>query len=65
MFRQVDRALGPATALINSAGVATPPTRVEDADPALIERLLLTNVLGLMIAKARAACRPCVAARAA
>jgi NAD(P)-dependent dehydrogenase (short-subunit alcohol dehydrogenase family) len=49
LFRQVDRDLGVPTALINSAGIATPPTRVEDADPAVIERLLLTNVLGLMI----------------
>jgi NAD(P)-dependent dehydrogenase (short-subunit alcohol dehydrogenase family) len=49
LFRQVDRDLGVPTALINSAGIATPPTRVEDAEPAVIERLLLTNVLGLMI----------------
>lgn len=49
LFRQVDRDLGVPTALINSAGIATPPTRVEDAESTVIERLLLTNVLGLMI----------------
>lgn len=49
LFRQVACDLGVPTALINSAGIATPPTRVEDADPAVLERLLLTNVLGLMI----------------
>ena len=49
LFRQVDRELGVPTALINSAGIATAPTRVEDADPAVLEQLLLTNVLGLMI----------------
>jgi NAD(P)-dependent dehydrogenase (short-subunit alcohol dehydrogenase family) len=49
LFRQVDRDLGVPTALINSAGIATPPTRVEDAEPEVLERLLLTNVLGLMV----------------
>jgi NAD(P)-dependent dehydrogenase (short-subunit alcohol dehydrogenase family) len=43
-------ALRPSAAIrFNSAGIATPPTRVEDAEPALLERLLFTNVLGLMI----------------
>jgi len=49
LFARVERDLGTPTALINSAGIATPPTRVEDAEPSVIERLLLTNVLGLMV----------------
>jgi NAD(P)-dependent dehydrogenase (short-subunit alcohol dehydrogenase family) len=57
LFRRVDRDLGVPTALINSAGVATPPTRVEDAEPAVLERLLSTNVLGLMISCREAARR--------
>lgn len=57
LFRQVERELGVPTALINSAGIAIPPTRVEDAEPVVLERLLLTNVLGLMISCREAARR--------
>lgn len=56
-FAQVDAELGPATALINSAGIAIPPTRVEHAEADVLERLFATNVLGLMISCREAAKR--------
>jgi NAD(P)-dependent dehydrogenase (short-subunit alcohol dehydrogenase family) len=49
LFATVDHELGPVTALVNSAGISLPPTRVADADPLEIENLLTTNVLGLML----------------
>lgn len=57
LFERVDGELGRATALINSAGIAIPPTRVESAEPEVLERLLSTNVLGLMISCREAAKR--------
>jgi NAD(P)-dependent dehydrogenase (short-subunit alcohol dehydrogenase family) len=49
LFRTVDEELGPVTALVNSAGIGTPPTRVEDADPEQLRRLFSTNVFGLIL----------------
>jgi NAD(P)-dependent dehydrogenase (short-subunit alcohol dehydrogenase family) len=49
LFATVDHEFGPVTALVNSAGISLPPTRVADADPLEIENLLTTNVLGLML----------------
>jgi NAD(P)-dependent dehydrogenase (short-subunit alcohol dehydrogenase family) len=50
LFSVVDDAeLGPLTALVNSAGVSLPGVSVHDADPAALERLMRTNVTGLMI----------------
>ena len=49
LFSVVDAELGPPTALVNSAGVSLPGVSVHDADPAALERLMRTNVTGLMI----------------
>jgi NAD(P)-dependent dehydrogenase (short-subunit alcohol dehydrogenase family) len=49
LFATVDRELGPITALVNSAGVSVGRMRAADADPATLERLFLTNVVGLML----------------
>lgn len=49
------RELGPLRAVVNSAGIATSPTRVADADPATLEQLLRTNVLGVMLSCREAA----------
>jgi NAD(P)-dependent dehydrogenase (short-subunit alcohol dehydrogenase family) len=49
LFATASHELGPVTAVVNSAGVGLPPTRVADADPLEIENLLMTNVLGLML----------------
>lgn len=57
LFARVDAELGSPTALVNSAGVVIAPTRVEEAEPEVLERLLATNVLGLMISCREAAKR--------
>ena len=49
LFAVTDVTLGPPTALVNSAGVSLPGVSVHDADPAALERLMSTNVVGLMI----------------
>jgi NAD(P)-dependent dehydrogenase (short-subunit alcohol dehydrogenase family) len=49
LFATVDRELGPITALVNSAGISVGRTRAADADPAALERMFLTNVVGLML----------------
>jgi NAD(P)-dependent dehydrogenase (short-subunit alcohol dehydrogenase family) len=56
-FAQVERQLGPVTALINSAAFFLPSTRVEDADPSALSRLLETNVLAVMLCCREAARR--------
>ncbi len=49
LFAVTDAELGPLTALVNSAGVSLPGVSVHDADPIAIERMMRTNVVGLMI----------------
>jgi NAD(P)-dependent dehydrogenase (short-subunit alcohol dehydrogenase family) len=49
LFDAAEKALGPITHLVNSAGIGTPPTRVEDYDAATLERLFAVNTLGLML----------------
>jgi NAD(P)-dependent dehydrogenase (short-subunit alcohol dehydrogenase family) len=49
LFAAVDAEFGALTALVNSAGVTMSGVSVHDADPAAIERLMHTNVVGLMI----------------
>ena len=49
LFAVTDAELGPLTALVNSAGVSLSGVSVHDADPAALERLMRTNVVGLMM----------------
>ncbi len=45
-FAEVDRALGPVTALVNNAGVLERQMRVEEMDGQRIARVLAVNVVG-------------------
>lgn len=54
LFRAVDDALGPLSALVNSAGVGSGGVRVEDAEPEALQRLFNTNVIGLILASREA-----------
>lgn len=49
MFEQVDRELGPLTALVNNAGVLETQMRVEAMDAARMQRVLATNVIGTLL----------------
>jgi NAD(P)-dependent dehydrogenase (short-subunit alcohol dehydrogenase family) len=49
MFTTVERELGAIDAVVNSAGIALPPTAVADANPQDLARLFATNVVGVMI----------------
>lgn len=46
LFRDVDRELGPVSALVNNAGIVGPRARLDELEAARIERLLAVNVLG-------------------
>lgn len=48
LFVAADR-LGPVTALVNNAGIVAPVARVDEMDPARIERLLAVNVTGAFL----------------
>jgi NAD(P)-dependent dehydrogenase (short-subunit alcohol dehydrogenase family) len=49
LFGEVDRALGPVTALVNNAGILATQQRVEEMDAARLNRILATNVTGSFI----------------
>jgi NAD(P)-dependent dehydrogenase (short-subunit alcohol dehydrogenase family) len=49
LFDAVEKALGPVTHLVNSAGIGTAPTRVEDFDAAVLANLFAVNTIGLML----------------
>ncbi|WP_119679656.1 SDR family oxidoreductase [Indioceanicola profundi] len=49
-FDAAEAALGPATALVNNAGITGRIGRFRDADPAMLRSTLDTNVLGTMYA---------------
>ena len=49
LFREVDRALGPVTALVNNAGILATQQRVEEMDAARLNRILAINVTGSFI----------------
>ena len=49
MFRTVDDAFGPVTALVNSAGVDGGAFRVSDFRPDVLDTLFRTNVVGTML----------------
>lgn len=49
LFVEVDRALGPVTALVNNAGILATQQRVEAMDASRLNRILATNVTGSFI----------------
>lgn len=49
LFGQVDRALGPVTALVNNAGILATQQRVEEMDATRLNRIMGTNVTGSFI----------------
>ncbi len=49
MFDQLDETLGQVTALVNSAGILAPLTRVENVDAERIRRIFDVNVVGSFI----------------
>jgi NAD(P)-dependent dehydrogenase (short-subunit alcohol dehydrogenase family) len=56
LFQDTDRALGPITHLVNSAGFSQ-QTRVDEYDAALLEKFFAINVIGLMLCCREAAKR--------
>lgn len=46
LFREVEAALGPLSALVNNAGVLETQMRVEDMEAARLQRVFATNVTG-------------------
>jgi NAD(P)-dependent dehydrogenase (short-subunit alcohol dehydrogenase family) len=62
MFAATERALGPLTHLVNSAGVYLTQRRAEDFDAAELARLMQVNVIGTMLC-CRAAVRRMSTAR--
>jgi NAD(P)-dependent dehydrogenase (short-subunit alcohol dehydrogenase family) len=56
LFDAAEKALGPVTHLVNSAGVSL-SSRVEDLDAAALERLFAVNTIGLMLCCREAARR--------
>jgi NAD(P)-dependent dehydrogenase (short-subunit alcohol dehydrogenase family) len=57
LYAEADEKLGTLAAVVNSAGIGFPPTRVEDTDPEKLERLFRTNVLGVILSSKEAARR--------
>jgi NAD(P)-dependent dehydrogenase (short-subunit alcohol dehydrogenase family) len=57
LFDSAEKALGPITHLVNSAGIGTSPTRVADFDAAVLARLFAVNTVGLMLCCREAARR--------
>ena len=56
MFQETEKALGPVTHLVNSAGFSQ-RTRVDEYDAALLEKFFAINVIGLMLCCREAAKR--------
>jgi NAD(P)-dependent dehydrogenase (short-subunit alcohol dehydrogenase family) len=54
LYNEVDEQLGPVSALVNSAGIGTLPTRVDETDETVLQRLFQTNVLGLVLSSREA-----------
>jgi NAD(P)-dependent dehydrogenase (short-subunit alcohol dehydrogenase family) len=46
LFGRVDAELGPLGALVNNAGIAAPPRRVDELDAARLARMMAVNVIG-------------------
>jgi NAD(P)-dependent dehydrogenase (short-subunit alcohol dehydrogenase family) len=57
LFDESERALGPITRLVNSAGIDGGASRVEDFDAAVLAQLFAVNTIGLMLCCREAARR--------
>ena len=57
LFEETERALGPITHLVNSAGINGRRGRVDEYDAAVLANLFATNVIGLMLCCREAAKR--------
>jgi len=57
LFDETERALGPITRLVNSAGIDGGASRAEDFDAAVLARLFAVNAVGLMLCCREAARR--------
>lgn len=57
LFDAAEKALGPITHLVNSAGIGSAPTRVQDFDAAVLANLFAVNTVGLMLCCREAARR--------
>ena len=49
LFRKMDEALGPVTALVNNAAILMPQTRVDQMNAERVNRILKTNITGYFI----------------
>jgi NAD(P)-dependent dehydrogenase (short-subunit alcohol dehydrogenase family) len=49
LFEETEKALGPTTHLVNSAGINGRHGRVADYDPGILSNLFAVNVIGLML----------------
>lgn len=54
LYATVDAELGRVAAVVNSAGIGTAPTRVEETDPLVLQQLFATNVFGLILSSREA-----------
>jgi NAD(P)-dependent dehydrogenase (short-subunit alcohol dehydrogenase family) len=57
LFKETERVFGPVTHLVNSAGIGSRPTRVDEIDTKVVANLLAVNVTGLMLCCREAARR--------
>ena len=57
LFKETERVFGPVTHLVNSAGIGSRPTRVDEIDTKVVANLLAVNVTGLMLCCREAAKR--------
>jgi len=57
LFKETERVFGPLTHLVNSAGIGSRPTRVDEIDTKVVANLLAVNVTGLMLCCREAAKR--------
>jgi NAD(P)-dependent dehydrogenase (short-subunit alcohol dehydrogenase family) len=57
LFKETERVFGPVTHLVNSAGIGSRPTRVDEYDAKVVANLLAVNVTGLLLCCREAAKR--------
>jgi len=57
LFKETERVFGPVTHLVNSAGIGSRPTRVDEIDSKVVANMLAVNVTGLMLCCREAARR--------
>jgi NAD(P)-dependent dehydrogenase (short-subunit alcohol dehydrogenase family) len=57
LFKETERVFGPLTHLVNSAGIGSRPTRVDEIDTKVVANMLAVNVTGLMLCCREAARR--------